>query len=169
MRRADRLFQIIQVLRRSRQPVTADKLACELRVSKRSIYRDIADLTGQGVPVRGEAGMGYILDREYDMPPLMLTPDELEAAALGTQWVAERGDPALAGAARDLISKIASAIPQRLRPSSSSPPSGLLRTTFRLLMGWIFEEHAPGFATGVSFGSAIAAIRGMKHSESSGR
>lgn len=124
MRRADRLFQIIQMLRRSRQPVTAEKLAGELQVSKRSVYRDIADLTGQGVPVRGEVGIGYILDREYDMPPLMLTADELEAAVLGAQWVAERADPALAGAARDLISKIASAVPQRLRPFVVEPTLG---------------------------------------------
>ncbi len=130
MRRADRLFQIIQMLRRSRRPLTAEKLASELGLSKRSVYRDIADLTGQGVPIRGEVGVGYVLDRNYDMPPLMLTPDELEAAVLGAQWVAERGDPALAGAARDLISKIASAIPQGLRifivePSLGTPANHL--------------------------------------------
>lgn len=124
MRRADRLFQIIQMLRRSRRPITAEKLAMELGIAKRSVYRDIADLTGQGVPIRGEAGIGYVLDREYDMPPLMLTPAELEAAVLGAQWVAERGDPALAGAARDLISKITSAVPQRLRTFIVEPTLG---------------------------------------------
>ncbi|HLN11492.1 MAG TPA: HTH domain-containing protein, partial [Xanthobacteraceae bacterium] len=95
MRRADRLFQIIQALRRSPRPVTASMLAEELEVSRRSVYRDIADLIGQRVPIRGEAGLGYVLDRDFDMPPLMLTPDELEAAVLGAQWVAERGDPVL--------------------------------------------------------------------------
>lgn len=90
MRRADRLFQIIQVLRRSTQPVTASQLAVELEVSQRSVYRDVADLIGQRVPIRGEAGIGYVLDRDFDMPPLMLTPDEPEAAVLGAQWVADR-------------------------------------------------------------------------------
>ncbi len=116
MRRADRLFQIIQILRRSRRPVTAEQLAAELEVSRRSVYRDVADLVGQRVPIRGEAGIGYMLDATYDMPPLMLTPDELEAAVLGAQWVAERGDAVLAGAARYLVAKIASAVPERLRP-----------------------------------------------------
>ncbi|QBB72658.1 YafY family transcriptional regulator [Pseudolysobacter antarcticus] len=125
MRRADRLFQIIQVLRRSRQPVTASQLAVELEVSQRSIYRDIADLIGQRVPIRGEAGIGYLLDRDFDMPPLMLTPDELEAAVLGAQWVAGRGDAVLARAARDLIAKIASAVPARLRPFISEPSIGV--------------------------------------------
>lgn len=124
MRRADRLFQIIQALRRSPRPVTAGMLAEELEVSQRSVYRDIADLIGQRVPIRGEAGLGYVLDRDFDMPPLMLTPDELEAAVLGAQWVAERGDPVLAGAARDLIAKIATAVPERLRPFIAEPTIG---------------------------------------------
>jgi predicted DNA-binding transcriptional regulator YafY len=124
MRRADRLFQIIQILRRSTRPVTAGALAAELEVSARSVYRDMADLIGQRVPVRGEAGLGYVLDSDYDMPPLMLTPDEIEAAVLGAQWVAGRGDPALAAAARDLIAKIASAVPERLRPFIAEPSIG---------------------------------------------
>src|SRR5580692_4711433 len=131
MRRADRLFQIIQIMRRTNRLVTATMLAEELEVSKRSVYRDIADLIGQRVPIRGEAGLGYVLDKDFDMPPLMLTPDELEAAVLGAQWVAERGDPVLAGAARDLIAKIATAIPERLRcfiaePTISPPPGNPL-------------------------------------------
>jgi predicted DNA-binding transcriptional regulator YafY len=124
VRRADRLFQIIQILRRSNQPVTADMLAGELEISKRSVYRDIADLIGQRVPIRGEAGLGYVLDRGFDMPPLMLTPDEIEAAVLGAQWVAERGDAVLADAARDLIAKISSAVPERLRPFIAEPSIG---------------------------------------------
>ncbi|MDI6624899.1 MAG: HTH domain-containing protein, partial [Brevundimonas sp.] len=102
MRRADRLFQIIQVLRRSSKPLTADAMAAELETSKRTIYRDIATLMGQRVPIRGEAGLGYVLEGGFDLPPLMLTSDEIEAAVLGAQWVAGRGDPALARAARDL-------------------------------------------------------------------
>ena len=99
MRRADRLFQIIQVLRRSRNPLTADAIALELETSKRTIYRDIATLMGQRVPIRGEAGMGYILEKGFDLPPLMLTPDEIEAAVLGAQWVVSKADGVLARAA----------------------------------------------------------------------
>lgn len=124
MRRADRLFQIIQILRRSTRPATAGQLAEELEVSKRSVYRDVADLIGQRVPIRGEAGLGYVLDRDFDMPPLMLTPDEIEAAVLGVQWVADKGDAVLAGAARDLIAKIHAAVPERLRPFIAEPSIG---------------------------------------------
>ena len=124
MRRADRLFQIIQILRRSRRPITADAMALELETSKRTVYRDIADLMAQRVPIRGEAGIGYILDNGYDLPPLMLTPDEIEAAVLGAQWVASRADPALARAAKDLIAKIGAAVPERLRPYVLEPASG---------------------------------------------
>ena len=128
MRRADRLFQIIQVLRRSRRPVTASQLAAELEVSLRSVYRDVADLIGQRVPIHGETGIGYVLDRDFDMPPVMLTPDELEAAVLGAQWVADRGDAVLARAARDLISKITSVVPEHLRPFIAEPSIGVPRS-----------------------------------------
>ncbi len=121
MRRADRLFQILQILRRDRAPRTAQALAAELEVSPRTVYRDIADLMAQRTPIRGEAGVGYVLSRDYDMPPLMLTPDELEAAALGAQWVAGRGDAPLALAARDLLAKIAVMTPERLRPFVLEP------------------------------------------------
>ena len=84
MRRADRLFQIVQHLRGGRL-VTAQKLGAWLEVSERTIYRDIADLMAQRVPIRGEAGVGYVLDGGYDLPPLMLTPDEIEAAVLGAK------------------------------------------------------------------------------------
>lgn len=115
MRRADRLFKIIQILRRTRRPVTARGLGEELETSVRSVYRDIADLVAQHVPIRGEAGVGYSLAREFDMPTLMLTPDEIEAAVLGAQWVVARGDPALARGASDLIAKIEAVLPLRLR------------------------------------------------------
>jgi predicted DNA-binding transcriptional regulator YafY len=124
MRRADRLFQIIQIFRRSSRPVTAAALAEELEVSKRTVYRDIADLVGQRVPVAGEAGLGYLLDPDYDMPPLMLTPDEIEAVVLGAQWVAGRSDPVLANAARDVVAKIAAVVPEHLRPFIGEPSVG---------------------------------------------
>lgn len=121
MRRADRLFQIIQILRRHRGPVVADVIATELETSKRTVYRDIADLMAQRVPIRGEAGVGYVLENGFDLPPLMLTQDEVEAAVLGAQWVAARGDPELARAALDLMAKIGATVPERLRPLIVEP------------------------------------------------
>jgi predicted DNA-binding transcriptional regulator YafY len=116
MRRAGRLFQIIQILRRSPRPVTAAALAAELETSKRSVYRDIAALIRQRVPIRGVAGLGYVLESGFDLPPLMLTTDEVEAAVLGAQWVAGHGDATLACAAQDLVAKISAAIPAHFQP-----------------------------------------------------
>ncbi len=116
MRRTERLFQIIQILRRHRHPVRGKEIADELGTSLRTIYRDIVELQAQKVPVEGEAGIGYVLSGEYDMPPLMLTPDELEAAVLGARWVAMRSDPDLKRGAEDLLAKIALSMPERLKP-----------------------------------------------------
>jgi predicted DNA-binding transcriptional regulator YafY len=116
MRRAERLFAILQFLRARRRPVTARELAGELEVSLRTIYRDTAELVAQRVPLRGGAGVGYVLDAGYDLPPLMLTADELEAAMLGAAWVSQRGDPSLARGARSLIEKIGQVVPPTLRP-----------------------------------------------------
>ena len=116
MRRTERLFAIIQILRRARAPITAQAMAEELETSLRTVYRDVAELIAQRVPVRGEAGIGYMLQSGFDMPPLMLTPDEIEAVVLGARWVAGRGDPALARAADDLVAKIGAVIPSHLRP-----------------------------------------------------
>src|SRR3954467_5711352 len=116
MRRADRLFQIIQVLRRTRKPMTAAAIEAELEASERTIYRDITTLIEQRVPIRGEAGVGYVLERGFDLPPLMLTAAELEAAVLGAQWVEGHGDPSLARAVKDLIAKIGASVPPHLRP-----------------------------------------------------
>ncbi len=117
MRRAERLFQIIQILRRSkRRPITAGDIAGELETSLRTIYRDISQLLAERVPIRGEAGIGYVLEDGFDMPPLMLTGDEIEAAMLGAQWVMGRGDASLSRAARDLVAKIGAVVPPHLRP-----------------------------------------------------
>ena len=117
MRRAERLFQIIQILRRSkRRPITANDIAAELETSLRTIYRDISQLLAERVPIRGEAGIGYVLEDGFDMPPLMLTADEIEAAMLGAQWVMGRGDASLTRAAGDLVAKIGAVVPPHLRP-----------------------------------------------------
>lgn len=124
MRRSDRLFQLIQILRRARRPIIARAIAEELEVSIRTVYRDVADLMSQRVPIRGEAGTGYVLDRDYDMPPLMLTVEELEAVVLGAQWVTQRADAAMSRAAQDLIAKITTAVPEHLRPFILEPAIG---------------------------------------------
>ncbi len=116
MRRTERLFAIIQALRSKRRPVTGAELSAELEVSLRTLYRDMAELIAQRVPVRGEPGTGYVIDSAYDMPPLMLTHDEMEAAALGAAWVAQRGDAALARGARDLVAKLTAVAPVHMRP-----------------------------------------------------
>ena len=95
MRRADRLFQIVQYLRGGRL-WTAAKLAEKLEVSERTIYRDIADLIGSGVPIEGEAGIGYIMRAGYDLPPLMFTRDELIALLAGARMVREWGGAKMA-------------------------------------------------------------------------
>lgn len=132
MRRTERLFQIIQILRSSRSPVTGRQLADELEISIRTLYRDMAELTAQRIPITGEAGMGYVLDDGYDMPPLMLTADELEAAALGAAWVASEADPSLARAARDLVSKLSEAIPTELRPIVLDGSSKAIQTRSKI-------------------------------------
>jgi predicted DNA-binding transcriptional regulator YafY len=115
MRRADRLFQIIQSLHHER-PITARQLAEELEVSDRTIYRDIQDLSLSGVPVTGEAGRGYKLMRGFRLPPLMFNEEELEALLLGARMVRAWTDKGLAGAAHRALQKIEHVVPERLRP-----------------------------------------------------
>lgn len=114
MRRADRLFQIVQFLR-TRRITTAHWLAEELEVSERTIYRDIQDLSLSGVPVEGEAGVGYVLRKGFDLPPLMFSNEEIAALLLGTQLVKSRSDPGLARAADRVLNKVESVIPEALK------------------------------------------------------
>ncbi|MBB3901687.1 putative DNA-binding transcriptional regulator YafY [Methylobacterium brachythecii] len=113
--RTDRLFSLIDALRRRRRPVTAAVLAEELSVSERTIYRDIATLSGLGAPVEGEAGMGYVLRSGFFLPPLMFDEDEREALVLGARWVERQADSVLAKAATNAIAKIAMATPSDQR------------------------------------------------------
>ncbi|WP_425087263.1 helix-turn-helix transcriptional regulator [Stappia sp.] len=131
MRRADRLLQIIQVLRRARGPVSGGAIARELEVSLRTVYRDIVSLQASGVPVRGEAGIGYVLEDGYDLPPLMFNAEELEIVMLGLRMAEGRGDAAIVRTARDAVAKIASVLPGGLRDSFLdaplyAPPPGTL-------------------------------------------
>lgn len=115
MSRAARLIDLVQCLRRHRRPVTGATLAAELGVSLRTLYRDIATLQGEGAPIDGEAGLGYVLRPGFLLPPLMFGDDEIEALALGARWVAENGDPRLARAARDAVARIEAVLPADLR------------------------------------------------------
>jgi len=114
MRKADRLFQIVQILRSRRTVTTARHLADRLEVTERTIYRDMQDLMLSGVPIMGEAGVGYALPRTFDLPPLMFTDDELTAITLGARLVASWSDDALADAANKALHKIQAVVPQRL-------------------------------------------------------
>jgi len=115
VRRADRLFQLVQLLRNRRQPVTAQQLAERLEVSTRTIYRDIQDLSLSGVPVEGEAGIGYQLRHSLDIPPLMFDADQVQALVLGARMVKTWGGKELAQAAQRAIEKIEGALPRELK------------------------------------------------------
>ncbi|HBM87967.1 MAG: YafY family protein [Parvibaculaceae bacterium] len=115
MRRADRLFDIIEYLRRHRRVVTAAELAEKMEVSVRTIYRDIADLQASRVPIDGEAGLGYLLREGYDLPPLMFNEEEAEALALGARIVAAWGDDELAEASKAVLAKLRAVLPRDLK------------------------------------------------------
>jgi predicted DNA-binding transcriptional regulator YafY len=124
MRRADRLFEIIQVLRRAAGPMTAGAIAAELETGRRTIYRDVAALVAQRVPIRGEAGVGYVLERGFDLPPLMLTDHEVEAVTLGAQWVIAHADPELARAGLGVLAKLSAIVPPPMRALFEDPAIG---------------------------------------------
>ena len=116
MRRADRLFRIVQLLRRRRNATTATVIADRLGVSERTVYRDIRDLVLAGTPIDGEAGVGYRIRAGYDLPPLMFDRDEIQALVLGARIVRQFADPALARASDSILNKVAAVIPQDLAP-----------------------------------------------------
>jgi predicted DNA-binding transcriptional regulator YafY len=115
MRRADRLFDIIQRLRSARQPLTAAAIAEPLEVTVRTIYRDIATLQARRVPIEGAAGIGYVLRRGFDLPPLMFTAEELDAIVTGVRLVRRLRDPKLQAAADSVLAKVTTVLPEALR------------------------------------------------------
>ena len=120
MRRADRLFQIVQHLRLRRTRTTARELARKLEVSERTIYRDVQDLGRSGVPIEGEAGVGYVL-RGFDVPPLMFSREEIEALVVGARMVEAWTTEQLAAAAQQALQKIEAALPERLKADLQKP------------------------------------------------
>lgn len=136
MRKASRLFEIIQILRLAEKPVTAAHIAGDLGVTSRSIYRDIAALQIMGVPIRGGRGIGYLLRPGFDLPPLMFSIEETEAIVLALALLERTGDMALMQSARKAGQKIAAAMPPPLRQALTGnalhawgavapPPSGI--------------------------------------------
>lgn len=121
MRRADRLFQIVQYLRGGRL-TTAAQLAERLEVSERTIYRDIHDLIGTGVPIDGEAGVGYLMREGFDLPPLMFTRDEIVALTAGARLIRAWGGASMAAAAEEALVKIRAVLPDDVRDRAASVP-----------------------------------------------
>jgi len=121
MRRADRLFQIVQHLR-ARRLTTAAALADLLAVSERTIYRDIRDLSLSGIPVQGEAGVGYRLDRSFELTALMFTPDEVEAVVVGLRMAQAFAGQRLSDASVTALDKVILALPKHRRAEVERPP-----------------------------------------------
>ncbi len=153
MRRADRLFQLVQRLRR-RRAVTAAQLAETLGVTVRTVYRDVRDLVSSGVPIRGEAGVGYALERGFDLPPLMFNETEVEALVLGARVVRGWADAGLAAAAEDVLAKVEAVLPHELRQRMADSAlhavnfheSPSLRASLGALRGAIRERRKVAFA-----------------------
>lgn len=127
MRRADRLFQIVQCLRGGRL-LTAAQLAERLEVTPRTIYRDMADLIASGVPIDGEAGVGYVMRAGYDLPPLMFTEAEVAAVVAGARLVRAWGGAAMAAAAEEALVKIEAVLPETARARAARVPVHALST-----------------------------------------
>lgn len=152
MRRADRLFDIIQVLRLARTPITAAAIAAELEVAPRTVYRDIATLQARSVPIEGAAGLGYVLRRGFELPPLMFTEDEVEAVTVGLRLLRRTGDPGLEAAARSVLNKLAAVMPDALRERLPAAP-------FHVAAG---GAPAPGAVSLSDIRAAIRAARKMR-------
>lgn len=152
MRRADRLFDIIQTLRVASQPLTAAALAEPLEVTARTIYRDIAALQASRVPIEGAPGIGYVLRRGFDLPPLMFTSDEIDAIAVGARHVRRLRDPKLQQAAESVLAKVTAIVPESLRGTLRLPPF------------YVSEGSAPP-VTGVDLGELRDAIHAARKIE----
>lgn len=149
MRRGDRLFDIIQTLRVASKPMTAATIAERLEVTVRTVYRDIATLQARRVPIEGAAGVGYVLRRGFDLPPLMFTADEIDAIAVGARLVSRLRNSGLQAAAESVIEKITTILPEALRGGVVSAP-------------FYVSEGSAAIPTGVDLSDARRAIRETK-------
>ena len=153
MSRAQRLLDLIQLLRRHSRPVSGAALAAQLGVSLRTLYRDIATLNADGAYIDGEAGVGYVLRPGFMLPPLMFSEEEIEALVLGSAWVAERADAPLGEAARNALAKIAAVLPHDLRDRAEAAT---------LLIGPSRPRVAAGDAEFTAIRRAIRAERKLR-------
>jgi predicted DNA-binding transcriptional regulator YafY len=122
MSRTERLFELLQILRRHRYPVSGQNLAKELDISVRTLYRDIATLQGQGADIEGEPGVGYLLRPGFLIPPMMFSQTEMDAVMLGMRWVSTFADRSLSKAAIDALAKIAAVLPPEQRNNMGAVP-----------------------------------------------
>jgi len=129
MRRADRLIKITHYLRQRHQAVTAKQIAGEFEICTRTVYRDIQDLMDSGVPIQGEAGVGYIIDKKYYLPPVTFDEDELEAIGLGISMVRQWTDDKFAGKANDAFDKILAVLPAKLQGEIQQITTYSMQTT----------------------------------------
>jgi predicted DNA-binding transcriptional regulator YafY len=146
MRRADRLFDIIQILRTVSRPITAATLAEKLEVTVRTIYRDIAALQGSRVPIEGAPGLGYVLRRGFDLPPLMFTTEEIDAIAVGVRLLRRLRDRKLQEAAESVLGKLSAVVPPPLQSQLVATPL------------YVSEGSAPA-VTGIDLSQLRGAIR----------
>jgi predicted DNA-binding transcriptional regulator YafY len=146
MRRADRLFDIIQILRTASHPVTAAALAEKLEVTVRTIYRDIAALQGSRVPIEGAPGLGYVMRRGFDLPPLMFTTEEIDAIAVGVRLLRRLRDRKLQEAAESVLGKLSAVVPEPLQSQLVAAPL------------YVSDGSAPA-VTGVDLSQVRGAIR----------
>ena len=122
MRRADRLFDILQILRVAKAPMTAAAIAERLEVAARTVYRDVATLQARRIPIEGARGIGYVLRRGFDLPPLMFTDDEVDAITVGARLVRRLRDPGLRRAADSVLAKVTTVLPAALRGGITMAP-----------------------------------------------
>ena len=169
MRRADRLFDIIQVLRSSRRPVTAAALAAELEVTVRTVYRDVATLQARRVPIEGAPGIGYMLRRGFDLPPLMFTTEEVDAIAVGARLVRRLRDARLQQAADSVLAKVMTVLPEALRTPLEQPAFYVSVAMRRSRPASIRPPCAPRSASRARCASPMSTTRAAAASAPSGR
>jgi len=160
MRRADRLIDIVGQLRKAQRPVTAALLSRRFEVAERTIYRDIAALQAQGLPIDGVAGLGYVLTGPVDPPVLTFDHDQWDAMALGLSYVAEVGDARLAEAARSVRAKIESAWGLEFNPDA-------LERGIRSVQ--IATRRAPDFASSLRRAIRLRQFTTFEYADRSGR